>query len=119
MQEGLEYGYRLQLPKVGPGFSEKERLVPGAWVECWVEVSSGTGVFPVGTLPGRKAMLWLFTHPHTPKEGQGWSGGAWVGRCWPQGHFRVWLDQASAAQDCGKCQERGSVVVQLGPGPSP
>ena len=33
--------------------------------------------------------------------------------------LRVWLDQTSAAQDCGKCQERGSVAVQLGPGPSP
>lgn len=80
------------------------------------------------TLPGRKAMLWLFTHSRTPKEGEGWrqvagrhgwSGGAWIGRCWPQSHFRVWLDQTSAAQDCGKCQERGSVAVQLSPGPSP
>ena len=47
------------------------------------------------TLPGRKAMLWLFTHSRTPKEGEGWrqvagrhgwSGGAWIGRCWPQSH---------------------------------
>ena len=47
----------------------------------------------MGTLPGRKAMLWLFTHSHTLKERgrwrqvagrQGWSGGAWVGHCWPQ-----------------------------------
>lgn len=47
----------------------------------------------MGTLPGRKAVLWLFTHCRTLQETgrwrqvagrQGWSGGAWVGRCWLQ-----------------------------------